>query len=84
MIKDAKQLSSAMDEDDEESNDEDESEETRLSHRRVASRYLHSRDGLLLDVLCRWPWDAFVAAAAGVQLSTLPSTLAAPPPAPLL
>ena len=64
--------------------DEDKGEETRLSHRRVASRYLHSRDGLLLDVLCRWPWDAFVAAAAGVQLSTLPSTLAAPPPAPLL
>ena len=43
----------------------DEGEEMRLSHRRVASRYLLSWDGLLLDVLCRWPWDAFMAAAAG-------------------
>ena len=55
--------------------DGDEGEETRLSHRRVASRYLHSWDGLLLDVLCRWPWDAFVAAAAGVHLAL---NLAAP------
>ena len=47
----------------------DEGEETRLSHRRVASRYLLSWDGLLLDVLCRWPWDAFVAAAAGGRLA---------------
>ena len=47
----------------------DEGEETRLSHRRVASRYLLSWDGLLLDILSRWPWDAFVAAAAGVHLA---------------
>ena len=39
--------------------------ETRLSHRRVASRYLLAWDGLLLDVLCRAPWDALVAAAVG-------------------
>ena len=53
----------------------DEGEETRLSHRRVASRYLLSWDGLLLDILCRWPWDAFVAAAAGVHLAPQPSCL---------
>ena len=72
--------------------DEDEGEETRLSHRRVASRYLLSWDGLLLDVLCRWPWDAFMAAAAGAPpwpqpscLLTWPYTFAplAPRPSPL-
>ena len=70
----------------------DEGEETRLSHRRVASRYLLSWDGLLLDVLCRWPWDAFMAAAAGAPpwpqpscLLTWPYTFAplAPHPSPL-
>ena len=53
----------------------DEGEETRLSHRRVASRYLLSWDGLLLDVLCRWPWDAFMAAAAGAPPWPQPSCL---------
>ena len=45
----------------------DDGEETRLPHRRVASRYLLAWDGLLLDVLCRAPWDALVAAAVGAQ-----------------
>ena len=69
----------------------DEGEETRLSHRRVASRYLHSWDGLLLDVLCRWPWDAFVAAAAGVHIAlyarcttTCPPTVTFAPFTPLV
>ena len=71
--------------------DGDEGEETRLSHRRVASRYLHSWDGLLLDVLCRWPWDAFVAAAAGVHIAlyarcttTCPPTVTFAPFTPLV
>ena len=42
-----------------------------LSHRRVALRYL--RTDLLVDVLCRWPWDACVSGAGPFPLvSPLP------------
>ena len=40
----------------------------RLSHRRVALRYL--RTDLLVDVLCRWPWDACVSGAGPFPLAT--------------
>ena len=39
-----------------------------LSHRRVALRYL--RTDLLVDVLCRWPWDACVSGAGPFPLAT--------------
>ena len=47
-----------------------------LSHRRVALRYL--RTDLLVDVMCRWPWDACVSGEIAPCHATPPLTMHIP------